>query len=122
VIDDKTTFDLDSDCIIGRDPHERTGFRTIRIADPEKKLSRVHAEIRLVNDAVYIVDRASRNGTFVRSATSAVWTRLDPWSAEVWNAGLMVKVGEHILRLEPAGRILSAGARQPLPPARSPSP
>ena len=33
--------------------------------DPEQVLSKVHAEIRLDNWDVYVVDRNSRNATFV---------------------------------------------------------
>ena len=63
--------ELDRSQLIGRRPAvgaaqpitEMPGFVTV--PDPEQALSRVHAEVRLDGWEVFVVDRGSKNGTFV---------------------------------------------------------
>ncbi len=62
---------LDQPLVIGRKPlaDETTGTepgRAVTLADPDKLLSRVHAEIRLADWQVQVIDRESMNHTFVQ--------------------------------------------------------
>jgi hypothetical protein len=67
-----STFPIDRPMLLGRRPsaaaeREVCGetARLVPLPDPEQVLSKVHAEIRLDNWDVFIVDRNSRNATFV---------------------------------------------------------
>lgn len=103
VLDDNTRFDLDRNLVIGRDPNgseaARSGFRPVAIDDPAGLTSRAHAEIRIVNEDVVVVDLNSTNGVFVREEEQHRWTRLEPWQPAIWRPGGYVQVGGRILRL-----------------------
>ncbi|WP_328402366.1 FHA domain-containing protein [Nocardia sp. NBC_00403] len=71
LLDDGTSIVLDADCVLGREPEHADavsrGARPIRLADSSGGMSRAHAEIRLVDWDVFVVDHGSANGTFVKS-------------------------------------------------------
>ncbi len=52
VLDDNSRFEIDRDCVLGRDPHDsdavERGLRPVRIDDRTGEMSRAHVEIRLV--------------------------------------------------------------------------
>ena len=61
---------LDRPVLLGRKPAEDVAIggepaRSVALPDPDKLLSRTHAEIRLVDWQVQVVDRDSMNHTFV---------------------------------------------------------
>ncbi len=67
--------------VLGRDPVDdpvvlRGDATAVPLVDVTNTLSRVHAEIRLVDWDVLIVDRGSTNGTYVWDATRQAWDRL----------------------------------------------
>lgn len=69
--DDGHTEALDAPLVIGRKPKadQTVGSepaRAIALDDPDKLLSRVHAEIRLAEWQVQVIDRESMNHTFVQ--------------------------------------------------------
>ena len=79
VLDDGTSFALDSDYLIGRSPGsaqvtEGRAARPLKIDDT--RASRVHARISLEEWDVMITDLGSVNGTFVLNPGEAQWTRL----------------------------------------------
>lgn len=69
--DDGRVERLDVPLVLGRKPKpdqtigDETG-RAIMLDDPDKLLSRVHAEVRLVDWQVQVLDRESMNHTFVQ--------------------------------------------------------
>jgi pSer/pThr/pTyr-binding forkhead associated (FHA) protein len=61
------------------DPAVKDGrARPLAIPDVEKAVSRVHADIRLVDWDVMIVDRGSANGTFIFPPGAQQWIRVAP--------------------------------------------
>jgi hypothetical protein len=113
VLDDNSRFDLDRDCVVGRDPHNcdavRNGLRPIRIDVRAYGISRAHMEIRRIDGRVLIIDRQSRNGVAIRPAGQTQWIRVAPWKPIIWLPGMSVRIGSRVLRLE-------AAAQRPTPP------
>jgi putative drug exporter of the RND superfamily len=104
VLDDNSRFEIDRDCVIGRDPHGsdaiRRGLRPVRIEDRTGRMSRAHVEIRRINGEVLIVDRGSTNGVFLCQSAQQAWTRLAPWEPVPWLPGACIRVGSRTLRLQ----------------------
>ncbi len=70
VLDDGATYALDGRYVLGRDPSDdplvASGEgRPIPLDDPQRSVSRVHAEVRLAGWDVQLLDRGSTNGTYV---------------------------------------------------------
>jgi hypothetical protein len=83
VLDDGSSFSLDNDYVIGRDPESsdlvRTGrARPLVIVDPTFQMSRVHARILLREWEVCVEDAGSANGTRILRPDSVEWTQLVP--------------------------------------------
>jgi hypothetical protein len=79
VLDDGATFLVDSDYVIGREPHgapEVVGgdARPLVLADTQRTLSRVHAKVVLDGWQVKVLDAGSANGTYIASGTAQQWT------------------------------------------------
>jgi hypothetical protein len=96
VLDDGTTYVLDSDYVIGRDPETDPAViegtaRPLVLDDPDRSVSRVHAEIRLNGWDVTVVDRGGANGTHVCAPGAGAWTRLDA------NVPAKLTPGSHVL-------------------------
>jgi RND superfamily putative drug exporter len=104
VLEDNSRFEIDRDCVIGRDPNGsdavRRGLRPVRIQDGTGRMSRAHMEIRRLNGDVYIIDRGSTNGVFLRQPGQQPWTRIASWESVRWTAGASVRIGSRTLRLE----------------------
>lgn len=71
IFDDGRTEILDAPLVIGRKPlaDQTIGdepARAVKLDDPDKLLSRVHAEIRIADWQVQVIDRESMNHTFVQ--------------------------------------------------------
>ncbi|MFI1915120.1 FHA domain-containing protein [Nocardia sp. NPDC020380] len=105
VLDDGLTYMLSADAVVGRDPEQseaaRAGLSPLRIEDSSGGMSRAHAEIRLVNWDVSVVDRGSTNGTRVRLPGYRDWVRLQPNQPLILMAGAEIMLGNRMLRLEP---------------------
>lgn len=104
VLEDDSRFEIDRDCVIGRDPRgsdaARYGLRPVSIDDPAGLLSRAHVEVRLVNGHVVIVDRGSTNGVFLREPADYGWSRIAPWEQTTWRPGACLQIGGRMLRLQ----------------------
>ena len=104
VLEDNSRFRIDRDCIVGRAPHEsnavRQGHRPVHIEGLTSGMSRVHLEIRRVDDQLSIVDLGSRNGTLLREPQARGWNRLVAWQPALWRAGAAVRLGCRTLRFE----------------------
>ena len=104
----------------GRDPHgsdaAQSGLRAVRIDDHSGQMSRAHAELHIVDGKVFIADRNSTNGVFVREQAQLRWSRLTPWEPVVWYPGAYVQIGGRILRLhETTADALQRGPRVSVP-------
>jgi hypothetical protein len=71
VLDDGSTYRLDLDYVIGREPHQDPEvvdgrIRPLRVVDSEGVVSRRHARVALNGWDVQIIDLGSANGTFVQ--------------------------------------------------------
>ena len=106
VLDDDTRFEIDTDCVIGRDPGDSDvalqGLRPIRIDDQSGLMSRAHLEIRFVDGKLMIIDRNSTNGVMLREAGQQGWTPLVAWQPSVWPIGASIRVGGRTLQLRPS--------------------
>ncbi|CAM2934213.1 hypothetical protein BST27_11935 [Mycobacterium intermedium] len=116
VLDDNSRFDIDHDCIIGRDPRGseavQRGLRPIAIDDHAGEMSRAHLEVRIVNGEVLVVDCNSTNGVFMRDPDQLDWARLQPWEPALWRPGSYVQLGGRILRLHASnGHVAQRGPR-----------
>ena len=81
VFDNGESHSLLTDLIIGRDPSADAAVQLGRAraavpAGDVSGLSRVHAEVRLVDWEVQLIDRQSTNGTFTWDVERATWQRL----------------------------------------------
>ncbi|MDT5174061.1 MAG: putative drug exporter of the superfamily, partial [Mycobacterium sp.] len=116
VLDDNSRFEIDRDCVIGRDPNGsdavKRGLHPVCIEDHAGAMSRAHAEVRIINAELVVVDPNSTNGVFLREPTQLGWTRLTPWEPVVWRPGAYVQLGGRILRLH-VGTEQYDGSRKP---------
>ncbi|MCE5292145.1 MAG: FHA domain-containing protein [Nocardiaceae bacterium] len=98
-LDDGTSFDINGDYLIGRNPSvsREPGLRSIRIDDPQ--VSRVHAAIRRMNGDVYVVDQDSHNGVYVQTG-DGTWNRVATRVPTMWRPGTEIRIGNRVLRLE----------------------
>ncbi|MBJ8347461.1 FHA domain-containing protein [Antrihabitans sp. YC2-6] len=97
VVDDGQTFILHGDCVIGREPETsdsvRAGLTPIRLADRAGGMSRAHAEIRLIEWDVAVVDLGSTNGTHVRMPGYRDWRTLQPRQPFMLAPGAEISIG-----------------------------
>ena len=105
VFEDASTYSLDSGYVIGRDPSDdarvRSGAaRPLPIDDPERTVSRVHAEVLLDGWQVQLVDRGSTNGTFIWDEPAAAWTTLVQDQPSTLKPGVRAAVGRRTFLFE----------------------
>lgn len=102
VLDDGSTYVLDGDYVIGREPDEDPDVqagraRPLVLDDPERTVSRVHARIALVGWDVNVSDSDSSNGTHIAQAGATDWTRLTPHETVTIRPGARLLVGDRTL-------------------------
>ncbi|MGK8485909.1 FHA domain-containing protein [Nocardia asiatica] len=104
ILDDGMTYMLAADAVIGRDPERSpaadSGLVPLRVEDASGGMSRAHAEIRLVNWDVTVVDSGSTNGTRTRLPGYRDWVRLAPHQSMVLVPGAEIMLGNRVLRFE----------------------
>jgi hypothetical protein len=105
VLDDGSTFVVDRDIVIGREPGTDPGVadgtsRGITLPDPERAISRVHARVTLHDWDVQVADAGSANGTFVAGRNAAAWTPVTPESPAVLSPGMHVLVGSRVFSFD----------------------
>jgi len=93
LFDDGLAYDLDRSYVIGREPGEVDNSHTdaLALSDEKEIMSRVHAEIRLVDWDVQIVDANSTNGSYLWSSNENRWLRLPP------NQGVQLPHGAKVM-------------------------
>ena len=99
VFDDGSTFTLDGRYLLGREPEtdplvQMGEARPIALDDPEMSVSRVHAELRLVDWEVELIDRGSTNGTHIWDVAGNAWVRLSADVPQVVQPGVHAAVGQ----------------------------
>ncbi|TQM28701.1 FHA domain-containing protein [Nocardia bhagyanarayanae] len=106
ILDDGMTYMLAADAVLGRDPEHseaaQRGLIPLKVEDNSGGMSRAHAEIRLINWDVTVVDRGSTNGTRTRLPGYRDWVRLNPNQPMILVPGTEVMLGNRVLRFEPA--------------------
>lgn len=102
VLDDGSTYSLDSDYVFGWDPSPDPVVvsgqaRAVVLRDAENTIWQMHTEIRLQGWDVAVVDRGSPVGTFVYPPGSPGWVRLAPDTPTPVRSGTYVLVGRRTL-------------------------
>ena len=106
VVDDGTTFSIDSDLVIGRDPASHVDVRAgaagaMVLVDDTLALSRQHARIVLDDWAVHVADLGSSNGTWLnRGPNPQEWMSVEAGSTVPLEPGDRVKVGGRVIQVE----------------------
>lgn len=98
IFDDGSTFGLEHGYVIGREPANDSAVvsgtaRPLPLTDPERGISRIHAEVRLEGWDTLIVDRGSSNGTHVAVPGGDSWQRLETDVPVVLSNGWSVAIG-----------------------------
>jgi hypothetical protein len=107
VFDDGSTFGLDRNYVVGREPGETGDHHTapLTVQDNNETLSRRHAEIRLIEWLVHIVDLNSTNGTFIWDAQYERWNQITPNQAVPLSPGDTVALGRRTFVFESVTRL-----------------
>jgi hypothetical protein len=98
--DDGVIWRLDTSYLVGSNP---TSDPTVRggVARPlplgGEELSATHAEIRLADWDVEVLDRSSAAGTFVYEPGATSWARLRPYEPHTLKPGTHVAFGQRIV-------------------------
>jgi hypothetical protein len=106
VVDDGTTYSLNEDLVIGREPtsHDDVIAGTASpmiLTDDTLSLSRKHARIVLDDWSVAVQDLNSSNGTYMsRSGQTETWARVEPGSTTSLEPGDRLRVGGRIIQVE----------------------
>ncbi|MDQ3717352.1 MAG: FHA domain-containing protein [Actinomycetota bacterium] len=106
VFDNGASFALDESYLLGREPdideRVRSGrLRPLVLFDTTGVISRRHAEIRLEDWNVLLVDCGSANGTLVAERGAEHWSALVPGQPIRMRPGMQVRIGERSFVFEP---------------------
>ncbi|WP_330230899.1 FHA domain-containing protein [Nocardia sp. NBC_00508] len=110
LLDDGTSFVLDNDCVLGREPEYAEavgcGARPVRLEDSSGGMSRAHAEIRLIDWDVTVIDGGSTNGTHIRQPGHQEWIRAIPGHPVTLLPGAQIQLGGRVLTFDsPHGQL-----------------
>ncbi len=109
LFDDGTTFSLDSEVVVGREPESDSQVaggeaQPLVITDAERSVSRRHLRIAVHGDKVELVDLGSANGTAVRRPRESAWHPLTPGVAMPIVADTEVRLGNRTFMFTVQGR------------------
>jgi len=101
VLDDGTTFPLDGDYVLGREPAFDGDViagrsRPLRISDPKGTISRLHLRISLVGWHVEVSDLGSANGSFLQSPDGE--RTLAPYEPVMIEPGARIGIGHRSMQ------------------------
>jgi pSer/pThr/pTyr-binding forkhead associated (FHA) protein len=99
LLDDGTTFSLNTDVVIGRAPDSHPAVQSgeaqpLVVDDEERSLSRIHAFVELSGWDVRMMDCGSANGTAVQGPGASEWTLLAPDAPTTLASGARVRLGK----------------------------
>ncbi|QJY47271.1 FHA domain-containing protein [Pseudonocardia broussonetiae] len=105
VFDDGAAYTVDGGYLAGRMPESdervRSGeLRSIVVEDRSGAVSRVHAEVRVEDWDVVLLDAGSRNGTFLAAPGDPSWSQLPPGQARRLLPGTRVRLGGRTFTFE----------------------
>jgi hypothetical protein len=106
VFDDGSTFGLDRSYVIGREPVPTDGSPTelLVLSENNETLSRTHAELRLVDWSVQLLDMGSTNGTYIWDHSFERWNQLSPGQPVDLKSGDTVALGRRTFVFESVSR------------------
>jgi hypothetical protein len=109
LFDDGTTFSLDSEVVVGREPESDSRVASgeaqpLVITDAERSVSRLHLRIAVHGDKVELVDLRSANGTAVRRTRESAWHPLTPGVATTIVPDTEVRLGDRTFVFTAPGR------------------
>lgn len=112
VFADGTTLSVDGSYVVGREPDRDPDVAggTVRphaLTDPDQVLSRVHLRIGPTGWDVFVTDRGSANGTYVRTE-GGTWERIEADTPHRLDSGMQVRLGNHQFVYEAHHRARSA--------------
>jgi hypothetical protein len=105
VLDDGSTFSLDSAYVVGRSPESAEDVRTGRarplvLSDEQSLISRAHVRLGLHDWDVVVTDLGSANGTSLWNPGDPEWTRLQPNQGVVLGGGGRLTLGRRTMVYE----------------------
>lgn len=105
VFDNGASFSLDHDYLLGREPDvdervRRGTLRPLALFDTSGVISRRHAEIRLDDWDVLLIDCGSANGTLVAERDAPQWSALVPGQPIRMLPSMQVRIGERTFVFE----------------------
>ncbi len=106
VFDDGSTFALDRQYLVGRDPtpEDGSGLQGLSVDDIDNTVSREHLEVRFQDWEVVVHDLGSTNGSFYWDTATNQWDRILPNRPVVVRAGSTVAAGRKTFVYEPVVR------------------
>ncbi len=106
VFDDGSTFGLDRSYVVGREPSPLADSPAERLVlhDNNETLSRTHAELRLADWNVQLVDMKSTNGTYVWDRAFERWNQLAAGQPIELASGETVALGRRTFVFESVSR------------------
>lgn len=106
VFDDGSSFGLDRSYLIGREPipADEQDVELLVIHDNNDTLSRTHAELRLVDWSVQLIDTGSTNGTYIWDQENERWNQLTAGHAVELQSGETVALGRRTFVFEGVGQ------------------
>ena len=106
VFDDGSTFGLDRSYVIGREPipDEGSDAELLVLNENNETLSRTHAELRLEDWTVQLIDMGSTNGTYIWDHSFERWNQLSPGQPVDLASGDTVALGRRTFVFESVSR------------------
>lgn len=106
VFDDGSTFGLDRSYMIGREPVPSDGSpaELLVLNENNETLSRTHAELRLQDWSVQLLDMGSTNGTYIWDHSFERWNQLSPNQPVELKSGDTVALGRRTFVFESVSR------------------
>jgi hypothetical protein len=99
--DDGSTIRLDVDQVLGSDPTTDPGvaagrLRPVVLIGVPGQLAPAHAELRLTDWTLSVIDRGSAVGTFVVPTGTTGWARLTPYQPATLRPGSHLSIGQRV--------------------------
>jgi hypothetical protein len=98
VFDDGSSYSVDGDYVLGREPERDENVRAGRVRplvvkDDDDSVSRIHGEIRIDGWTPTIVDRGSVNGTYIAPPGTVIWNPIVAQQPVPLVPGTRVQIG-----------------------------